>query len=246
MAALLKQSARLGLSGRHGQVFCRLPWALSFQRYMFNANKKILVEMDKSTGVALMKMANPPVNLLNLETLTEFAISMEKLELDKDCKGLILTSSLSKVFTAGLDIMEMCGKSPEHVTEFWRAVQEMWLKLYGSNLVTIAAINGFSPGAGCLMALACDYRIMADNVKYSIGLNETQLGIVAPFWLCASFYPTAHARQISKSMMRKPTIDRMLAQREADTKNTVGFLTKDSIQKLLQKYKEGLQAKKKA
>uniref|UniRef100_H3B2N4 Enoyl-CoA delta isomerase 1, mitochondrial n=1 Tax=Latimeria chalumnae TaxID=7897 RepID=H3B2N4_LATCH len=183
MAALLKQSARLGLSGRHGQVFCRLPWALSFQRYMFNANKKILVEMDKSTGVALMKMANPPVNLLNLETLTEFAISMEKLELDKDCKGLILTSSLSKVFTAGLDIMEMCGKSPEHVTEFWRAVQEMWLKLYGSNLVTIAAINGFSPGAGCLMALACDYRIMADNVKYSIGLNETQLGIVAPFWL---------------------------------------------------------------
>lgn len=32
------------------------------------------------------------------------------------------------------------------------------------------------------MALSCDYRIMADNPKYQIGLNETRLGIVAPFW----------------------------------------------------------------
>lgn len=30
--------------------------------------------------------------------------------------------------------------------------------------------------------MTCDYRIMADNPRYSIGLNETQLGIVAPFW----------------------------------------------------------------
>lgn len=32
------------------------------------------------------------------------------------------------------------------------------------------------------MAMTCDYRIMADNPRYTIGLNETQLGIVAPFW----------------------------------------------------------------
>lgn len=49
--------------------------------------------------------------------------------------------SQPKVFSAGLDIMEMYGKSPEHCGEFWKAVQEMWLKLYSSNMVTIAAIN---------------------------------------------------------------------------------------------------------
>lgn len=37
--------------------------------------------------------------------------------------------------------MEMYGKSPEHCGEFWRAVQEIWLKLYGSNMVVVAAIN---------------------------------------------------------------------------------------------------------
>lgn len=43
-------------------------------------------------------------------------------------------------------------------------------------------LQGASPAGGCLLALSCDYRILADNPKYTIGLNETQLGIVAPFW----------------------------------------------------------------
>ena len=49
--------------------------------------------------------------------------------------------TLPKVFSAGLDIMDMYGKSPEHCGQFWKAVQEMWLKVYASNMVTIAAIN---------------------------------------------------------------------------------------------------------
>lgn len=46
----------------------------------------------------------------------------------------------------------------------------------------LCSSQGSSPAGGCLMALSCDYRIMADNPKYKIGLNETRLGIVAPFW----------------------------------------------------------------
>lgn len=49
--------------------------------------------------------------------------------------------SQPKVFSAGLDILDMYGKSPEHCAEFWKAVQEMWLKFYGSNMITIAAVN---------------------------------------------------------------------------------------------------------
>lgn len=48
--------------------------------------------------------------------------------------------------------------------------------------VYFVLLQGSSPAGGCLMSMTCDYRIMADNPRYSIGLNETQLGIVAPFW----------------------------------------------------------------
>ncbi|XP_073504340.1 enoyl-CoA delta isomerase 1, mitochondrial isoform X2 [Phyllobates terribilis] len=247
------------------------------------------------SGVAVMKLKNPPVNSLSLDVLTEFSISLEKLEIDRGCRGVILTSAFPKVFSAGLDITEMCGKSAEHYAAFWRAVQEMWLKLYASNMVTIAAINGSSPAGGCLMAMCCDYRIMADNPKFAIGLNETQLGIVAPFWFkdtmvntvgnrvteqslqLGQMYPAPdalkiglvdklvpeekvqstaaaamsqwfavpdHARQITKSIMRKPIIDNLVKHREADINNFVSFITKDSIQKSLQVYMDRLKQKK--
>ncbi|MEE6497295.1 hypothetical protein FKM82_002702 [Ascaphus truei] len=242
-----------------------------------------------------MKMNSPPVNSLSLEFLTDFSISIEKLEMDRGCRGLILTSDVPRIFSAGLDIMEMYGKSAEHYAAFWRAVQEMWLRVYGSNMVTIAAINGSSPAGGCLMAMCCDYRVMADNPKYGIGLNETQLGIVAPFWFkdtmlsvlghrmteqslqLGLMYPAPdalriglvdklvpedkvqstassimanwlaipdHARQITKSMMRKQTIERLVNHRESDTNNFVSFISRDSIQRSLQMYMERLKQKK--
>lgn len=265
------------------------------QRRNNSTSPKVKVEFDQSTGVAVMSLQSPPVNSLSLNFLTEFCIALEKLEMDKSCRGLIITSSQPKVFSAGLDIMEMYKKSPESCAEFWRAVQEMWLKLYSSNMVTIAAINGSSPAGGCLLSMTCDYRIMADNPRYSIGLNETQLGIVAPFWFMETMTNTVghrntevalqlgllfnpsealkiglvdqlvpedqvlttatksmtkwlaipdHARQISKSLMRKPTIDKLKSNRDADIQNFVTFITKDSIQKSLGMYLEMLKKRK--
>ena len=37
-------------------------------------------------------MNKPPVNSLSLEFLTDFTIMLEKLENEKSCKGMILTS----------------------------------------------------------------------------------------------------------------------------------------------------------
>lgn len=279
---------------RHGGAACAAPVLVS-QRRNNSSSPKIKVQFDQSTGVAVMHMQSPPVNSLSLDFLTELCISIEKLEMDKSCRGLVITSGQPRVFSAGLDIMEMYGKSPERCGEFWRAVQEMWLKLYSSNMVTVAAINGSSPAGGCLMSMTCDYRVMADNPRYSIGLNETQLGIVAPFWFKETMSNTVghrttelalqlgllyspaealkvglvdqlvpedqvlatslqtmtkwlaipdHARQISKSMMRKPAIDRLLASREADIQHFVNFITKESIQKSLGMYLEMLKKRK--
>uniref|UniRef100_I0FLG9 Enoyl-CoA delta isomerase 1, mitochondrial n=1 Tax=Macaca mulatta TaxID=9544 RepID=I0FLG9_MACMU len=145
-------------------------------------SQRVLVEPDAGAGVAVMKLKNPPVNTLSLEFLTELVICLEKLENDKSFRGVVLTSDCPGVFSAGLDLTEMCGKSPAHYAEYWKAVQELWLQFYQSNLVLVSAINGACPAGGCLMTLTCDYRVLADNPRYCIGLNETQLGIVAPFW----------------------------------------------------------------
>ena len=46
-----------------------------------------------------------------------------------------------KIYSAGLDILEMYNPQPDRLMTFWRTLQEVWLKLYGSRLPTIAAIN---------------------------------------------------------------------------------------------------------
>ncbi|KAG8236576.1 hypothetical protein J437_LFUL015762 [Ladona fulva] len=89
--------------------------------------------------------------------------------------------SLPTVFTAGLDIKEMCKPKPDRIKAFWTALQGVWLKLYGSSFPTVAAINGHSPAGGCLLAVCCEYRVMV-GPSYRIGPNETQLGIVIPIW----------------------------------------------------------------
>lgn len=302
MALRVALRSRSGLSGLLSQRsscssdirMCVSPLLVPQQRN-YSTPPKIRVEFDQSTGVAVMHMQSPPVNSLSLDFLTELCISVEKLEMDKSCRGLIITSAQPKVFSAGLDITEMYGKSPEHCGAFWRSVQEMWLKLYGSNMVTVAAINGSSPAGGCLMAMTCDYRIMADNPRYNIGLNETQLGIVAPFWFMDTMKNTVgqrttemalqlgllykpadalkiglvdqlepedqviaaatqtisrwlaipdHARQITKSMMRKKTIDKLTSNRESDIQYFINFITKDSIQKSLGGYMEMLKKRR--
>ncbi|XP_070811055.1 enoyl-CoA delta isomerase 1, mitochondrial [Pituophis catenifer annectens] len=296
-AAAMARSLVGRAAGPGGALTCPLT-RLAFpagQRRRMSGASPVLVELDERAGVAVVRLQQPPVNGLSLALLTELCLALQKLEDRRACRGLVLTSAVPGIFSAGLDITEMFGRSEERLGEFWRAVQQLWILLYGSRLATVAAVNGSSPAGGCLMALSCDYRIMADNPKYKIGLNETRLGIVAPFWFKDALLNTVghrvaerslqlgllyspqeafkiglvdelvpeekiqaravevmaqwlaipdHARQLSKSALRKQTLDHLLMHREADIQDFVRFISRDAIQKSLQKYMEMLKQKK--
>ena len=90
--------------------------------------------------------------------------------------GCVLKSSNPSIFCAGLDLMELHQPSEERLPQFWNAVQQVYLDVYGSRLAVIGAIEGHAPAAGCMLALCCDYRIMTSSSKATIGFNETKLG----------------------------------------------------------------------
>ena len=85
-------------------------------------------------------MSRKPVNGLNLELLTDLKNSLENAEKDGS-KGIVLTSTLSTIFSGGLDIMEMYKPDDTRVEKFWTALQDAWITLYGLRIPTAAAIN---------------------------------------------------------------------------------------------------------
>ncbi|EDW12522.1 enoyl-CoA delta isomerase 1, mitochondrial [Drosophila mojavensis] len=174
-----------------------VPCATGPFRTMSTTTKLTTVEVNDKTGIATLTMNRPPVNGLNLDLLRDLRQSIAEIEGNKS-RGLILTSSNPTIFSAGLDIMEMYKPDKERVRAFWTALQDAWLALYGSSVPTAAAINGHSPAGGCLLATSCEYRVMLP--KFTIGLNETKLGIVAPMWFMSSFLSVLPRREAERAL----------------------------------------------
>lgn len=161
------------------------------------SNDLVLVNVNDKTGVATVTLNRAPVNSLNLELLTAISKTLDDLQNNKS-RGMILTSSSPTVFSAGLDITEMYKPEAARLRDFWSTLQDVWLKLYGSPFATAAAITGHAPAGGCLLAMCCEYRVMLP--KCTIGLNETQLGIVAPSWFMATMKNTISSREAEKAL----------------------------------------------
>eukprot|EP00802_Teleaulax_amphioxeia_P022783 Tamp_23265.p1 GENE.Tamp_23265~~Tamp_23265.p1 ORF type:complete len:305 (+),score=74.88 Tamp_23265:55-915(+) len=160
------------------------------------SSSRITIETNDATKVATLRMNQGPVNSLGRPFVEELTAAITELESSKQVNGLILASGCKKVFCAGLDLQEIIKPDPEKVRAFWYAMQELWLTLYSSPLATVAAVNGAAPAAGALLAMSCDYRVMAQD--YVIGLNETRFGLVAPTWFVDVTVNTVGHRQAEK------------------------------------------------
>ncbi|XP_076383484.1 enoyl-CoA delta isomerase 1, mitochondrial [Megalopta genalis] len=144
------------------------------------SSKIVDVVHDDVTGITTISMARQPVNGLNKELLNALNTSLIDAQKNRS-SGVILTSALPTIFSAGLDLMELYNRTENQLTEFWQTLQDTWLTLYGLGIPIATAINGASPAGGCLLAISTEYRVFVEG-KHTMGLNETRLGISVPRW----------------------------------------------------------------
>ncbi len=80
-------------------------------------------------------------------------------------------------FSAGIDVFQLGGLAgTENLRPFRRACIDMVNLLEEMTKPVVAQIHGACLGLGAEIALACDLRVMADDVKF--GLPETKLGLI--------------------------------------------------------------------
>ena len=116
-------------------------------------------------------------NVLSAAVLGDLAAKLDDI-LKQRPAGVIVRSAKSNGFVAGADIHEFLQiRSAEQGYELVRAGQKVLQQLEDLPCPTVAILHGFALGGGLELALACNYRIGADDAALSLGLPEVMLGI---------------------------------------------------------------------
>lgn len=128
-------------------------------------------------GIHHVRLVRAPVNALNLDLCDALCAAVDNAVAD-GAPGIVLSGG-PKVFSAGLDVPHLMSLDGAGLLAAWEAFFRAARSIAASPVPVVAALNGHAPAGGCVLALCCDYRVMAAG-PYGIGLNETRVGLVAP------------------------------------------------------------------
>lgn len=131
------------------------------------------------TGVVWLCLdkADAKANVLSTAVLTELDELVNAMSATTP-SGLVIWSGKENSFVMGADISEFTTiGSSEQAYEVVRLGQKLMEKIENLACPTVAVINGVCMGGGLELAMACDYRIVFEGDKKTLGLPEVKLGL---------------------------------------------------------------------
>jgi enoyl-CoA hydratase len=141
--------------------------------------------VDRDGAVATVWLDRPEIlNPINEVVMRELTAITAELEGDEETRVVILTGR-GRAFSAGADTRALLGAMADREARrklsdtaklrsarTGRRIMDDWERL---DQVTIAAVNGWAVGGGLSLAMACDFRVMADSAR--IFIPEVRLGL---------------------------------------------------------------------
>lgn len=135
----------------------------------------ILISINE--GIATLTINRPSkLNALNHETLSEIKEAVLGFYTNTEVRGIIITGTGEKAFVAGADISEIAKLNASEASQASAFGQSVFSVIENSPKPVIAAVNGFSLGGGCELAIACHIRVASENAIF--GQPEVNLGII--------------------------------------------------------------------
>jgi enoyl-CoA hydratase len=136
-----------------------------------------MIERSEAGPVAVMRMGHGKANALDLEFLVALSRAFDEVAASGS-RALVLAGRGS-IFGAGVDLIRLIEGGRAYLDEFLPALSGCFLRLFRMPKPTVAAVNGHAIAGGCVLACACDRRIMARG-RWRIGVNELLVGVPLP------------------------------------------------------------------
>lgn len=135
------------------------------------------VVVEDQGPVAVLRLANGVTNAIGTELVEELSVAIGSVQ--SRYRGLVLAGN-TKFFSIGLDVPNLLSLDRSTMADFWNRFEDLVLALYSLPIPTACAICGHATGGGAILALACDFRFIADGKKL-MALNEVKIGLPVPY-----------------------------------------------------------------
>ena len=130
-----------------------------------------------ASGIVEVRLARPPVNALDPKLVAALREAIAHAPA-QGARGIVL-SGQPGMYSAGLDVPTLLTLDRAGMIAFWGEFFGLVRTIARSPVPIVAAITGHSPAGGAVLAIFCDYRVMARG-SFKIGLNEVMVGLTVP------------------------------------------------------------------
>jgi enoyl-CoA hydratase/carnithine racemase len=135
-----------------------------------------VVELERDGEIAVLRL-NRPEKLNAISSEVERALHDALASEIVRASGAVVVAGNGRAFSAGADISEFEGRSPEDVLRYYQETGGVYEELASLPQPTIAAIHGYCLGGALELAVALDFRIADESAVF--GFPEVSLGILA-------------------------------------------------------------------
>jgi enoyl-CoA hydratase len=126
-------------------------------------------------GVGTLVLSRPPTNAMTRQVYRELGQAAAQVAEHDDIAAVIIFGG-HEIFSAGDDIAQLRTLAAEQAESWARVRHDALDAVAAIPKPTVAAITGYSLGAGLGLALAADWRVSGDNVR--LGATEILAGLV--------------------------------------------------------------------
>jgi enoyl-CoA hydratase/carnithine racemase len=133
------------------------------------------IRLEITDGIGTIRLDRPPMNPLNTQVQEELREAAHAAAADPAIRAVVVYGG-ERVFAAGADITEFTDTTYQQMTVRAAELSGAFDAVARIAKPVVAAVTGYALGGGCELALACDWRVVAEDAK--LGQPEIRLGLI--------------------------------------------------------------------